>query len=105
MLLTLLDRHGEQEQYDIEIPKELTAGLFKEYWVKGTGGEEERLTGSYLVEGREPGGSWFGIPDHLAFSESGLQTGAFIRIKAVYSTAELPEGAEASLPLFHTRSM
>lgn len=105
MLLTFQnERRQPTEEMDIDVPPGMTAGLFKERWLKAAGTDQARTLSSYLVEGKEPGGSWFPLPDPLAFADSGLKSGGFIRIKAIYSTAELPEGAEGSLPLFQNRS-
>ncbi|WP_223067441.1 hypothetical protein [Paenibacillus caui] len=105
MILTLMNGRRNVEECDIEVPDHMTAGMFKERWIRefagrdGAGGPQ-----AYLLEGKETGGGWFPIPDEIAIRDSGLQDGSFVRIKNIYSTVQVPAQEEASVPLFQSRN-
>ncbi|GGA38814.1 hypothetical protein [Paenibacillus physcomitrellae] len=101
MILTLIDGRTNLQVCDVEIPDGLSADGFKQQWMLEWAAEDAvQDAGSYLLEGKESGGTWFPIPSGMRLVDSGLQEGAFIRVKSVYSTVPVSVQEESSLPLF-----
>ncbi|ANS74108.1 hypothetical protein AWM70_05555 [Paenibacillus yonginensis] len=83
----------------------MSADGFLKQWMLEWAPEEARQADIYLLEGKESGGNWFPIPSGMLLADSGLQEGAFLRVKNIYSTVPVSVPEESSLPLFRERDV